>query len=157
MLNYVFLFFFFSFYFLKSAGGFVLVSLSPLCPSPPQSWPCMKMSSSAQRPGAQEEVTSTATVAPTGGTGRRDGHYRKQKNTKKKQKNPHLVHNIRLTCLFSLPSLSGCPIAAAVKVSKPQDESLKCRQTPDRSPRYPPARRAQKKKKNTPTKNIKPA
>ncbi|MEQ2157984.1 hypothetical protein GOODEAATRI_007487, partial [Goodea atripinnis] len=28
----------------------------------------------------------------------------------------------------------GCPIAAAVKVSKPQDESLKCRQTPDRSP-----------------------
>lgn len=33
-----------------------------------QFWPCMKMSSSALRRGAPGEVTSTATVAPTGGT-----------------------------------------------------------------------------------------
>lgn len=33
-----------------------------------QFWPCMKMSSSARHQGAPEEVMSTATVAPTGGT-----------------------------------------------------------------------------------------
>ena len=33
-------------------------------------------------------------------------------------------------------SLSGCPIAAAVKVSKPQSESPKSRLTPERSPKY---------------------
>lgn len=52
--------------FLFELISFLPLSLS-LCLSP-QSWPCMKTSSSAQHPGAQEEVMSTATVAPTGGT-----------------------------------------------------------------------------------------
>lgn len=71
---------------------------------------------------------STATVAPTGGT-----HAIRNSAAPLKDELP--CRSNVFDFFFPSTSLSGCPIAAAVKVSKPQDESLKCRQTPDRSPR----------------------